>query len=148
MTIKLSPEQEAHYKNLVRLCEEIETAMDATIDGSDPAQIQHELSNRIPYLSNISKMMETATAIYDWAKGEAVKIAMKDASIIELKAAPQRLWFDGQLAKYSGMYQRVERLSKTLPSSVEGLRSLLSYEKLIASLNHTQGVYDKGKPNG
>ena len=129
MTIELSPEQQRVYTNLVKLACEIEGAMAIVVVSDEPAQIKCAIDNRLPYLANLPKMMEGAVAIHDWAKGEVAKEMLADNRLYEAKQAIQIRYIEGRIAKYSALYERINSLHSTLKLSIEGLRSLLSYEK-------------------
>lgn len=83
--------------------------------------------------------MSTATAVHSWAKGEAAAEAMDKEKVYSAKADVQRKWFSGRLAKYDAFYSRVETLEKALRQQIEGLRSLLSYNKEMANLEKFGG---------
>lgn len=139
MTIELNEEQTRHYNNVIKLCCDIEKEMHTTIDPTMPEQVQDQLSKLLPYLSNLSNMVSVSTAIYDWARGMVADEIMKDAIKFEdMKSSVVTIFMQGRLAKYNALYARVESVSKNLRSSVEGLRSLLSYEKELANLNKFQ----------
>ena len=129
MTIELSPEQQRVYTNLVKLACEIEGAMAIVVVSDEPAQIKCAIDNRLPYLANLPKMMEGAVAIHDWAKGEVAKEMLADNRLYEAKQAIQIRYIEGRIAKYSALYERINSLHSALKLSIEGLRSLLSYEK-------------------
>ena len=129
MTIELNPEQQKVYTNLVKLACEIEGAMAIVVVSDEPAQIKCAIDNRLPYLANLPKMMEGAVAIHDWAKGEVAKEMIADNRLYEAKQAIQLRYIEGRIAKYSALYERINSLHSALKLSIEGLRSLLSYEK-------------------
>ena len=129
MTIELNPEQQKVYSDLIKLAGEIEGAMSVAVDSDEPAQIKCAIDNRLPYLANLPKMMEGAVAIHDWAKGEVAKEVLADERIYEAKQSVQIRYIEGRIAKYSGLYERIHTLNSTLKLSIEGLRSLLSYQK-------------------
>lgn len=138
MTIQLSEDQQQKYNSVIKLCCDIEKEMHNTVEASDPVQIQNQLSNLLPYLSNLSDMVSIATAIYDWAKGKVADEIISNDSLMEAKQNILSNFIQGRLAKYNALYQRVESVSKNLRSSVDGLRSLLSYEKELARINQQQ----------
>lgn len=129
MTIELNKDQQDIYNNVVKLCCDIEADMNTSIEASEPAQIEEQLSNLLPYLSNLSDMISKATAIYDWAKGEVAKEIIADAKLMDTKQNILNTFIQGRLAKYNALYKRVESVEKNLRSNIEGLRSMLSYEK-------------------
>ncbi len=130
MTIELDEKQTKLYNDTIKLCAEIESEMHNTIEPTNPEEVQLQMSKVIPYLSNLSKMQETATAIYSWGKGKVAEEIMFDRNKFDdIKSSVIALFIQGRLAKYNALYDRVESVSKNLRSSIEGLRTLLSYEK-------------------
>lgn len=129
MTFELNADQQKQYDAVIKLCTDIEGEMRNHIEATDPQEVQAQLSTLLPYLSNLSDMVSVATEIFNWAKGEAASIAMSDSRVLGLKAEVQKKWFSGKLAKYDALYERVQSVEKNLRSSIEGLRTLLSYEK-------------------
>jgi hypothetical protein len=139
MTIELDEAQTRLYNNVIKLCGDIEKEMKTTIDPTIPEQVQDQLSKLLPYLSNLSNMVSVATAIYDWARGRVADEIMKNPNRFDdAKASVVTLHVQGRLAKYNALYARVESVSKNLRSSVEGLRSMLSYEKELINMNKFQ----------
>lgn len=139
MSIELSPEQLKVYNATITLCLSIEKEMLTTVQPDNASEVQAQLANLLPYLSNCSVMMSTATAVHSWAKGEAAAEAMDKEKVYSAKADVQRKWFSGRLAKYDAFYSRVETLEKALRQQIEGLRSLLSYNKEMANLEKFGG---------
>lgn len=138
MTIELNEEQTKRYNGVIQLCCNIEKEMHVTVDPTIPEQVQQQLSNLLPYLSNLSDMVSISTAIYDWAKGKVADEIIGNSLLLEAKQGIQSNFIQGRLAKYNALYSRVESISKNLRSSVDGLRSLLSYEKELARINQQQ----------
>lgn len=129
MTIELNEDQQNIYNSIVRLCCDIEGEMQNTIESNNPVEVQEQLSNLLPYLANLSDMISKATAIYDWSKGEVVKEILTKDKLMEAKQNIISNYIQGRLAKYNALYQRVESVEKNLRSNIEGLRSILSYQK-------------------
>lgn len=129
MTIELNEEQQKIYDLIVKLCCDIEGEMQSTIESNNPVEVQEQLSNLLPYLANLSDMISKATAIYDWSKGEVVKEILAKDKLMEAKQNIISNYIQGRLAKYNALYQRVESVEKNLRSNIEGLRSILSYQK-------------------
>lgn len=134
MTIELTEQQKPVYQELMNYILAIEKEMVVEVDQTNGENIAYTLMNRINLLSSCAKMMSIATAIYDWAKGEVASEAMNNPNVMDAKQNIQRAWFDGRLAKWNAIYVRAERSYKDLSLSIEGLRSLLSYEKNLASM--------------
>lgn len=140
MTIELDPKQQDLYNKVIKLCCDIEKEMHTSVDPTIPEQVQNQLSNLLPYLANLSDMVSVATAIYDWAKGKVADEIINNQTILDAKQGIQKNFIEGRLAKYNALYARVESVSKNLRSSVDGLRTLLSYEKELARIHQQQGV--------
>lgn len=132
MTIQLNEKQQKLYDSTLKLCTEIEGRLAVTIEPDDAHQIAAQLENIRPYLANCPMLMANATVIYDWAKGEAADSIIIDSKLMNCKQSILNGYITGKLAKYSALYARCESLERNLRSSVEGLRSLLSYQKELA----------------
>lgn len=135
MSIELNENQQKTYNSTLKLCCEIESAMAATVEPTDPSGISAQLENLRPYLANCSTMMSNATAIYNWAKGEVANLIMVNEKLSNCKQTILLHFISGQLAKYSGIYVRCESIEKNLRKSIEGLVSLLSYQKMLVTQN-------------
>lgn len=129
MSIELNKEQKAIYDNTIALCCDIEKALATTIEPTEPTQISAQLENLRPYLANCSTLIGNATAIYDWARGRVMYDIISEDKLLDCKQEILKNYIAGKLARYSALYARCESLEKNLRSSVEGLRSMLSYQK-------------------
>jgi len=138
MSVELSEIQKPLYNEMMGYILAIETEMLIEVDQTNGENIAYTLMKRISLLATCARMMSTATAIYDWAKGEAAKEVLGHEQLLNAKQDIQRKWFDGRLSKWNALYVRAERSYKDLSLSIEGLRSLLSYEKNLANLNNVQ----------
>ena len=129
-SIELSdPKQKAVYKELLETCNKIEAILIQPIEPDDPASVERQLADRIMYLGYTARMMEIATAVYDYAKGMAADMALTNDNLMEAKQDIQRKWMEGRLARYSAMYAKVETLVKDLRNSCNGLITIISFEK-------------------
>jgi len=135
MTIVLSQEQQKVYDSTIKICCQIESEMSTTVDPTNPAEVEAQLGHIIPWLANLSTLVSNSNAIYDWAKGEVASEIISKPNLMEAKQDVLKNFIQGRLAKYSALYERVEALSKNLRSQVEGLRSILSYEKEQLNIN-------------
>lgn len=135
--IQLDKDQQAKYDNIIRTCCDIEKDMSVTIDAGNAQAVEDQLANVTPWLANLSVIISDATEIYDWAKGRAADEAIGNDLLLNAKAEVQRRWFDGKLAKYNALYVRAENLSKNLRSQIDGLRSILSFEKEQLNVQRT-----------
>ena len=139
MSIELSKEQQEVYNKTFNLVSEIEKELNTTVQPDNAPEVQQQLAQLLPYLSNTPLMMATATAVYEWAKGQAALEAMENDRVYNAKAEIQRRWFSERLARYSAFYVRVETLEKALRQQIEALRSLLSFNKEMANLEKFGG---------
>lgn len=124
--------QQKMFDNINRLCQEIEKEMKTTIEISNPEAIRFGLEQLRPYLANCSMLTAQATGLYDTMKGEVVNDIILNEKILNLKSDLQRKWIEGKLAKFSSLYERTVSVEKNLRSSIEALRSQLSFEKEFA----------------
>lgn len=129
MRIELNKDQQKIYDDTIRLCCDIEKALSTTIEPTEPTQISTQLENLRPYLANCSTLISNATAIYDWAKGKVMDDIIEQDKLLECKQEILKNYIAGKLARYSALYARCESLEKNLRSSIEGLRSMLSFQK-------------------
>ena len=68
MSIELSKEQQEVYNKTFNLVLEIEKELNTTVQPDNAPEVQQQLAQLLPYLSNTPLMMATATAVYEWAK--------------------------------------------------------------------------------
>jgi len=127
--ITLTQQDQQTAQTLKDLCANIEGSLKTSVNPNEPQELQNQIEVLRPYLSHISTMMSSASAIYDYAKGECAKEMMKSSQLLDLKANVQKMWIEGQLKDFSELYYRVESVTKSLDKSINGLVSLLSYEK-------------------
>lgn len=125
----MNDKQQQIFDNVNNLCKEIEKAMGVTIEPTNPEEIKSALENLRPYLANCSTMTAQASGLYAMMKGELVEDIMLNEKVMQLKSDLQRKWIEGKLAKFSALYERAVSVEKNLRSSIEALRSQLSYEK-------------------
>lgn len=131
MSIELTDEQKKLHSELVNYITDIEKAMATVVDNKDSENVSYCLSERVSLLSTCPRMMELATSIYNWAKGKAAEDALVNENIYNAKQSIQLNYFNGRLAKWDGLYTRAERCSKDLVHQIDGLRSILSYNKSL-----------------
>lgn len=129
MTIELNKAQQEIYDQTIKLCCDIEKQLATSIEPSEPTQISAQLENLRPYLANCSTLISNATAIFDWARGRVMDDIISEDKLLDCKQEILKNYIAGKLARYSALYARCESLEKNLRSSVEGLRSMLSYQK-------------------
>lgn len=115
--------------NIKKLCAEIAGAMATTVQPDNVMEVSAQLSNLLPYLSNLPLLKADATEIYDKAKGKAAIEALDNPKLLGAKQDIQKRWFEGQLFAENALYAQVESTEKNLRSQIEGLRTLVSLGK-------------------
>lgn len=122
----LTEEQEKHHQELLRSISKGEELLKAKpgVHG-----MSEHLQNLASFLSYTPRMVEISSAIYSWAKGQAAEEAMNNEVILAAKQNIQMKWIEGKIAKYGALYDKTERLKKSIDSAIDAYRSLLSYEK-------------------
>ena len=128
-SIALSKEQEPYYNKLVKMVAEIESTMATTVNAENGAEVNYTLNERVVLLSSCAEIMELATMIYNSCKGQLADEMMINQKLLDSKQNIQRMYIDGKLAKWEGMYIRAERATKDLAKSIDVLITMLSYLK-------------------
>jgi hypothetical protein len=128
-SIELTPEQKPTYDQLMTMVEAIEKRLRLEIDPSNSEEITYEINHRQRMNADSGKILEYATLIYNNIKGVVGEEAMSREDVLTSKAAFQKLWVEGRLARWTAMYARCEEATKTLDKSISGLISMLSYNK-------------------
>ena len=108
---------------------DIEKALLTEIDGTNGEEVAYHLNQRNGMLHMTGKMVETATQIYEEAKGEVSEIILENEKILNAKQSIQNQFIAGKLAEYAALYCRAERTWKMLDKNIAALISILSYEK-------------------
>jgi hypothetical protein len=139
-SITLNEAQQKTRNDLIRLIAEIEKEMAVNIDSDNGEMIAQQLANLVPYLANTSKIMESATAIYDWAKGQVADEAFLNPQVLNAKQQFQRAWMEGKLSEWNALYERSVEVCKSLDKAVMGLQTLLSFQKNL----HRQSTFTGG----
>lgn len=111
-SVELSPTQLPHLNELNKLLGLIRKETEVSIDHTNGDEVAWHLMRRIELQNLTPKIMELAVTIFDHCKGMAATEVMSDDRLLNLKADVQRKWFDGKLAKWSGLYARAERACK------------------------------------
>lgn len=127
------------YNQTISLCADIEKAMAISVQSDNPAEISHHISHLTPYLSNCSLLVSNAVEIFDKEKENAAIEAMENAKVYSAKQDIQKRWLEGRLSKYNALHTRAVSVEKNLRTSIEALRSLLSYNKELANLEKFGG---------
>jgi len=127
--IRLDEKQEDVRKKLLDMVLDIEKCMNTTIDTQNGEECAHQLALAIQFLSTTGLIMQYASTIYDFAKGEAAKSIMTNPMAMEAKYEVQKYMMAGMLARYSGIFERSERVCKDLNNYCDGLRTIISLIK-------------------
>lgn len=135
-SIELSEAQQPVKKELTGMILAIESLMNITIDNKNGDQVAEQLTNAINLLSTTGKIMEQAKAIHNYVIGIAASEIVQHPQLFEAKQLIQSGYIKGRIAKYDALYDRAERVCKNLICYIDGLRSLLSYEKEMFKTNN------------
>lgn len=120
---------------LVKKIELIESRLNTVVDQTMGENIAFELNERTNLLSKTPVIMELATKIYDEAKGRLAEEIFFDEKKLKAKQQIQIMYIAGKLKEENALYVRAERCVRALDKSIEGLRSLLSYDKEMTRTN-------------
>ena len=129
MEIKLTAEQEKIHKELLQIINRIEIQLMTEIDPKDTNLIQSEILQRGILLSYSAKCLSWATALFDNAHGQLAEYMLTNEQMHEAKQTIISSWMKGKLAKWNALYVRTESVLKKLDRSIEGLISVLAYER-------------------
>ncbi len=130
-SIELNEPQKKKQEELMGYILAIEKSMSVVIDSTEGENISYCLNERLALLATCPKMLEIATGIYNWAKGQAADDILLNSKMFEAKQAIQIKWFDGQLSKWEALYVRADRAQKALDLNIRGLITLLSRDKAL-----------------
>lgn len=126
LKIQLNDDQKKQWDELMK---GIKRGEDLLAKEPGAHAMSEHLQTLISYSSYTPRLVEIANAVYGWAKGQTAIEAMEDPRVLSLGQNLQRKWIEGKLAAYEAIFQKTERLKKSLDSAIDGYRSLLSYEK-------------------
>lgn len=127
MSIQLTEKQMPYLGELMGYIKQIESVMAEPVSTSDLNSLSYQLAKACTLLALQGRIMELASALYDYAKGEAVKQVNKD-----LKLELLRLELASLLSVHSARFERAERVVKGLTTYIDGLRTLISAEKELS----------------
>jgi len=136
--VTLTQAQEAFYKKILNQVKIVEEALAKPISVNDPEALVIELGHRLERLADSAELLAGATLVYDYAKGKVAILVLEEASLTGAKQDILKLYIQGKLAKYNALYVRVEAAVKDLRNSIDGIRSLLSYERELVRNNVNQ----------
>ena len=133
MSIELNQEQKKIFDSTMQLILACEKDLHTSVNPEESQECLNQLSNLMPHLGVMPEIMQNATVIFNWAKGQAAASAMDNTVILNAKQDIQKRFLEGQIAKWSGFYERAEQVQKSLALQIEGLRSIISFNKGIVN---------------
>jgi uncharacterized protein YecT (DUF1311 family) len=74
-------------------------------------------------------MVEIASVVLNRAKRSAAEKMLDTEKIRNAKQDIQRAWLSGELAEAEALYEKTERVKKSIDSAIDAYRTLISYEK-------------------
>ena len=129
MEITLTAEQQQLHSKLITAVNKIESAMANVIEYKDHEQLKFEIMSRTEMLHNNGQLLSWATALYDNAHGQVASYMLTNEALYKAANIVQKSWMQGQLTKWNALFVRTERVLKDLNNSIDGIISVLSYEK-------------------
>lgn len=127
--ITLDTMQQETFEKLVGKCKQIESDLKTSVTSNEPTEIQNQIEQLRPYLSDVSTMLSDVTSLYDFAQEQCAEKMLSNGSILNAKSNIQKMWISGQIKEYNQLFVRVESVTKKLDKSIDTLVSLLSFEK-------------------
>ncbi len=130
-SIELTAAQLPTYNKMMGFILEIDKEMLVSVESDNASAINNALNERIALLAYSPLIMELATIIFDHVSGICANEIMSDKNLLDAKQAVQRMYIQGRMAKWNGMFVRAERTIKDLAKSIDGLITMLSYAKSV-----------------
>lgn len=122
---------------LKKEAEQIQAYLDITVSG-DPEEMSERISTLMSYMSRSGEMLAKAKKILRARKtSEINKTIISIAKASHLSASVQNALLDSICEEESYLVDWTERINKTCTHQIDGLRSLLSYEKEEMRLSKT-----------
>ncbi len=134
-SFELDAEQLPHYNKLLDMLEVIEKEMRISVDNGNGPGLSLHLTRSVELLADTPKIMELAKIIHSHISGNVAAKIMTDNNLLEAKQQIQKLYIAGCLAKWDALYARAEKTCSALVHRIDGLRSLLSFEKSLINQN-------------
>jgi hypothetical protein len=97
---------------------------------SDVGMLMEELDALNGWLAESSQLVAEAQAMYDKERGD---VAESLAGRADLSASMMRLKIDGQASEQKRLLMLADRLNATLVHRIDSVRTLLSFEKMLAT---------------
>jgi hypothetical protein len=138
--VVLNEAQAAYYAKVSNKVKAVEEALAKPISVNNPEALVLELGIRLERLADSAELLAGATLLYDFAKGQVANLVLEEESLAGAKQEILKLYIQGKLAKYNALYIRVEAAVKDLRNSIDGIRSLLSYERELVRNNITPNL--------
>jgi len=122
---------------LKKEAESIQSYLDIVVSGN-PEEMTERLSTLMAYLSRTGEMLAKAKKILRSRKtSEINNTIISIAKAAHLSASVQNALLDSICEEESYFVDWIERLNKTCTHQMDGLRSLISYEKEEMRLSKT-----------
>lgn len=115
--------------------EDIEKRMRTSIDQTNSDELMHEINHRQQMAADSGIIIEYATIIFNYVQGAAAEQMLLNTQAMEAPAIIRTQLMKGYLAKWDGMYERAIAATKKLDKSIDGLISMLSYNKALIASN-------------
>ena len=117
-------------------CEKIQSYLEITC-SSDPNEIIGRISDLSVYMARTSQMLADAKKEVSIIKKSAIakEIIELLTHNIALSATTQKAIIDGIGIEEQHLVDWIERLNRTCTHQIDGLRSILSYERELLTLN-------------
>lgn len=119
--------------------EAIQGYLDITA-SNDPVEISERISTLMSYMSRSGEMLAQAKKVLRKRKSEEIsRTILSIAKSSGLSASVQNALLDSICEEESFMVDWLERINRSCTHQIDGLRSLLSYQKeeMRLSNNHT-----------
>lgn len=140
MKLQLTDEQVAVRTKMLGMVEAIEAYLGEEVDPQNPEECAYRLERGIRLLSTTGLILQYATAIYDYCKGQAVLAILEHDQLAKAGYNLQKEAMSGMLAQYNALYERSVRCCKDLNNAIEGTRTLISYNKeVMRNISSSQG---------
>lgn len=113
----------------------IEKEMRAGIDNTNGSELSYRLTKLVELNGTTPELMELAKAIHSHILGIAASEIIARPELLEAKQQVQKMYIAGRIAKWDALFERAEKVCSALVHSIDGLRSLLSFEKSLMNQN-------------
>ena len=105
------------------------------LEKGNPAGLMDDLTYRCEWLARSAEIVADAQRVYDIARGEMAE----SARTLKLNPTQTREYIAGGCANEHKLLTLAERLNATLTHQIDAVRTLISYEKQLASQTMREG---------